>query len=149
MKLINKQTIIAALVGGVSALALTAGGVALAHGAGHGGPHGKGGAWTAERMEEHLTEMTERLDLSPAQEQQVRTIMEQARTQASELKEMPRGKEKFVAMKDLHFTTEDQIYANLSCEQRDELRLLKREHKVERMQQRFERHHGSDEDSGK
>mgnify|MGYP001818878449 FL=1 len=39
MKLINKQTIIAALVGGVSALALTAGGVALAHG----GPHGRGG----------------------------------------------------------------------------------------------------------
>ena len=142
MKLINKQSIIAALVGGVSALALTAGGVALAHGAGQGGPHGKGGPWNAERMEEHLAEMTERLELSAAQEQQVRTIMEQAKAQAEELKEMPRGKEKFVAMKDLRFATEDQIYANLSCEQRDELRLLKREHKVERMQQRFERHQG-------
>ena len=149
MKLINKQTIIAALVGGVSALALTVGGVALAHGAGHGGPHGKGGPWNADKMEEHLPEMTERLDLSSAQEQQVRTIMEQARTQAEEIKEMPRGKEKFVAMKDLRFATEDQIYANLSCEQREELRLLKREHKVERMQQRFERHHGPDDDSDK
>ena len=46
MKLINKQTAIAALVGGVSALALPAGGVALAHGAGHGGPHAKGGPGT-------------------------------------------------------------------------------------------------------
>ena len=144
MKLINKQTIIAALVGGVSALALTVGGVALAHGTA-GGPHGKGGPWTGEKMEEHLAEMTERLDLSPEQEEQVRTIMEQARTQADEIKEMPRSKEKFTAMKDLHFATEDQIYANLSCEQREELRLLNREHKVERMQQRFERHHGSDD----
>jgi Spy/CpxP family protein refolding chaperone len=141
MKLINKQTIVAALVGGVSALALTVGGVALAHGAAH-GPHGKGGPWTAEKMEEHLSEMAERLDLSPAQEQQVRTIMEDAKSRAEEIKEMPRGKEKFVAFRDLRFATEDQIYANLSCEQRDELRLLKREHKVERMQQRFERHHG-------
>ena len=149
MKLINKQTIVAALVGGVSALALTAGGVAFAHGAACGGPHGKGGPWNAEKMEEHLAEMSERLELSPAQEQQVRTIMEQARTQAEEVEAMPRGKEKFVAFTDLRFATEDQIYANLSCEQRDELRLLKREHKVERMQQRFERHHGSDDDSDK
>ncbi len=146
MKLINTQTIVAALVGGISALALTVGGVALAHGH-NGGPHGTGGPWTAENMEEHLAEMTERLDLSPEQEQQVRTIMEQARTQAEEIKEMPRGKEKFSAFKDLHFATEDQIYANLSCEQREELRLLKREHKVERMQQRFEHHQSRTEDS--
>ena len=144
MQLINKQTIIAALVGGVSALALTVGGVALAHGTA-GGSHGKGVPWTGEKMEEHLAEMSERLDLSPEQEEQVRTIMEQARTQAEEIKEMPRSIEKFTAMKDLHFATEDQIYANLSCEQREELRLLKREHRVERMQQRFERHHGSDD----
>jgi Spy/CpxP family protein refolding chaperone len=142
MKLINKQTIVAALVGGVAAVALTAGGVAFAHG----GPHGKGTPWTPEKMEEHLTEMTERLDLSPARAQQVRTIMEEARAQAEEIKEMPRGKEKFVAFKDLRFATEDQIYANLSCEQREELRLLKREHKVERMQQRFEHHNGYDND---
>jgi hypothetical protein len=42
-------------------------------------------------------------------------------------------------MKDLHFATEDQIYANLSCEQRDGLRLLQREHKVERMERHFGR----------
>lgn len=144
MKLINKQTIIAALLGGVTAVALTIGGVALAHSSGHGGPHGKGGPWSPEKMEEHLVEMTERLELSPAQEQQVRTIMEQAQSQIGELKEMPRGKEKFVAMRDLRFATEDQIYANLSCEQREELRLLKREHKVERMEARFERHHERD-----
>lgn len=149
MKLINKQTTIAALVGGVSALVLMAGGVALAHGAGHGGPHGKGGHWTAEKMEAHLAEMTERLDLSPAQTQQVRTLMEEAKTNAEGIKEMPRSKEKLVAFRDLHFATEDQIHANLSCEQREELRLLKREHKVARMEQRFERRHGSDDDSDK
>ena len=141
MKLINKQTIIAAFVGGVSALALTAGGVALAHG----GPHGGGGPWDPGKMEEHLAELTERLDLSPAQEQQIRTIMEQAQAEAETIREMPRGKEKFVAMKELHFSAEDQVHANLSCEQREELRLLKREHKVERMQQHFERKHGSRE----
>jgi Spy/CpxP family protein refolding chaperone len=140
MKFINKGTIIAALVGGVTAIALAVGGVALAHG----GPHGKGGPWSPERMEEHLTEMTQRLDLSEQQEANIRAIVEQAGTQREEIKEMPRSKEKLVAMRDLHFATEDQIYANLTCAQRDELRLLKREHKVERMEERFERHHPTD-----
>jgi Spy/CpxP family protein refolding chaperone len=144
MKIIDKKTILAALVGGVSALLLTAGGVALAHGGGHGGPHAKSGRWTPERIEAHLAEMSDRLDLSAAQAEQVQTVMQQARAQAEDIREMPRGEEKFLAMKDLHFATEDRIYANLSCEQREELRLLKREHKLERMQERFERHHGSD-----
>lgn len=144
MKLINKQTLLAALVGGVSALVLTAGGIALAHGGPSGGPHGKGGPWSEEKMDQFLEEMVERLDLSTAQEQQVRTIAGGAKSQAQEIKEMPRGKEKFLAFRDLHFATEDQIYANLSCEQRDELRLLKREKKTEMMEQRFERRHGSD-----
>lgn len=96
-------------------------------------------------MEEHLTEMTQRLELDPAQEASIRAIVERAQTQREEIKDMPRSKEKFVAMKELRFATEDQIYANLSCEQREELRLLKREHKVERMEQRFERHHSADQ----
>ena len=144
MKFVNKGTIIAALVGGVTAIALAVGGVALAHGGPYGGPHAKGGHWSPEKMEEHLTEMTERLDLSEEQEANIRAIVEQARTQREEIKEMPRTKEKLVAMRDLHFATEDQIYANLTCAQRDELRLLKREHKVERMEERFERHHSAD-----
>jgi Spy/CpxP family protein refolding chaperone len=139
MKLINKTTIIAALIGGAMAIALAFGGVALAHGAPHGGLHGKGGHWTPEKIEEHLTEMTERLDLSSAQQQQIRAILEQAQSKAREIKEMPRGKEKFLAFRDLHFATEDQIHAKLSCEQREELRLLMREHKVQRMEERFER----------
>ena len=142
MKLINRQTIAAALVGGVSALALTAGGVALAHGGQHGGPHGRGGPFNEERMEAFLEDMIERLDMSAAQEEQIRTIADGARTQAQGIKEMPRGKEKFLAFRDLHFATEDQIYANLSCEQREDLRLLKREYKAELMEQRFERRHG-------
>jgi Spy/CpxP family protein refolding chaperone len=140
MKFINKGTIIAALVGGVTALTLTVGGVALAYG----GPHGHGGHWSPEKMEEHLTEMTQRLDLTPEQETNIRAIMEQAVAQRQEIKEMPRSKEKFVAMRDVRFATEDQIYANLTCAQREELRLVKREHKVERMEERFERHHSED-----
>ena len=139
MKFINKGTFIAALVGGVTAIALTVGGVALAHGGPHGGPHGKGGLWSPEKMEEHLSEMTQRLDLSSEQEANIRTIMEEATTRGQEIKETPRSKEKFVAMRDLHFATEDQIYANLTCAQREELRLLQREHKVKRMEERFER----------
>jgi Spy/CpxP family protein refolding chaperone len=143
MKFINKGTIIAALVGGITAITLTMGGVALAYGS-HGGPHGKGAHWSPEKMEEHLTEMTQRLDLSAEQEANIRAIMEQAVSQGQEIKEMPWGKERFVAMKDLRFATEDQIYANLTCAQREELRLLKREHKVERMEERFERRHSED-----
>ena len=96
-------------------------------------------------MDAFLEEMIERLDVSPEQEQQIRTIADGAKSEAAEIREMPRGKEKLVAFRDLHFTTEDQIYANLSCEQREELRLLKREHKVERMQHRLDRHFGSGE----
>jgi Spy/CpxP family protein refolding chaperone len=144
MKFINKGTIIAALVGGLTAIALTIGGVALAHGGPQGGPHGKGGPWSPEKMEEHLTEMTQRLDLSAEQEASIRSTMERALTQGEEIKEMPRSKEKFVAMRDLHFATEDQIYANLTCAQREELRLLQREHKVERMEERFGRRHSED-----
>jgi Spy/CpxP family protein refolding chaperone len=144
MKFINKGTIIAALAGGVTAIALTVGGVALAHGGPHGGPHGKGGPWSPEKMEEHLAEMTQRLDLNGEQEASIRAIMEQVVAQRQELKETPRSKEKFVAMRDLHFATEDQIYATLTCAQREELRLLKREHKVERMEERFERRHSED-----
>ena len=136
MKFINKGTIIAALVGGVTAIALTIGGVALAHGGPHGGPHGKEGPWSPEKIEEHLTEMTQRLDLSAEQEANVRAVMEQAATRGQQIKEMSWGKEKFVAMKDLRFATEDQIYANLTCAQREELRLLKRAHQVERMEER-------------
>lgn len=136
MKSYNKGTIIGALIGGVLGLALTIGAVAFA--SPH-GPHAQGHRWTPEKMEAHLTEMTERLSLSSAQEAQIRTIMEQARSRAQEIKEMPRGPEKFTAFRDLRFETEDQIYANLSCAQREELRLLKREHKAERMQERWER----------
>ncbi len=136
MKYINKQTVVAALLGGVSAVFLAVGGVALAHGGAH-GPKGL----TPEKIEEHVTEMTERLNLSPAQEAQVRTTLEEARVKGDSIKEMPRGRDKFTAMRDLRFATEDQIYANLSCEQRDELRLLQREHRVERMEARYQEHH--------
>ncbi|KPK15386.1 MAG: hypothetical protein AMJ62_09380 [Myxococcales bacterium SG8_38] len=144
MKRINRQTIAAAFIGGVTALALAVGGVAFAHGGPHGGSHGKGAHWTPERIDAHLAEMTERLELSLTQEQKIRAIMDEAQAKASEIREMPRSKEKMVALRDLHFATEDQIYANLSCEQREGLRLLKREHRVERMEEHFKRRQSQD-----
>ena len=144
MKFINKATILAALAGGVTAIALAIGGVALAHGGPNGCHHGAGGPWSPEKMEEHLTEMTQRLELNTEQEANIRAIMEQASTQVQEIKDMSWGKEKFIAMKDLRFATEDQIYANLTCAQREELRLMKREHRVERMEERFERRQSED-----
>ena len=141
MKSYSKGTIIGALVGGVFGVALAIGAVAFA--SPH-GPQGKGHHWSPEKMEQHLTEMTERLDLSAAQEKQIRVTMEQAQTRAEEIKEMPRGPEKLAAFQDLRFATEDQIYANLSCAQREELRLLKREHKAERMQERWKHRQAED-----
>lgn len=138
MKL-NKRSIAALLASGVTIFVLATGGVALAHGGAHGGPHAKGGHWTPEKIDAHITEITERLELSPAQEQQIRAIMDEAQAKASEIREMPRSKEKMVALRDLHFATEDRIYANLSCEQREGLRLLKREHRVARMEEHFQR----------
>lgn len=138
MKNFNRQTIVAALAGGATALVLAVGGVALAHGGPHGGQRGGGGYWTPGNIDEHITEMTERLNLSPAQEQQIRAIVTDAQAKATEIREMPRSRDKMLAFRDLHFATEDQIYANLSCEQREGLRLLKREHRVERMEQHFQ-----------
>ena len=140
MKLINKQNVIAALIGGLSALALMVGGVALAHG----GPHGKGGPWTQEKMDAFLEEMIDRLELTTDQEQTIRSIADGAKGRAEEIREMPRGEEKFTAFRELHFATEDQIYENLTCDQREALRLLKREHRAARMQEHLEQRHGTD-----
>lgn len=141
MKSYNQGTIIGLFVGGLFGIALTVGTAALAS---PGGPHGHG--WTPEKMQQHVNEMIEKLDLSPAQAEQVRRIMSEAQTRRAEIEELPRGPEKFEAMRDLHFATEDQIYANLSCEQREQLRLLKREHKADRMQERWKHHHGENEE---
>ncbi|MEM7435441.1 MAG: hypothetical protein AAF436_09845 [Myxococcota bacterium] len=136
MKSYHRGTVAGALMGGLFGLVLAFGAIASAS---PGGPQGK--HWSPEKMEKHMNEMIEELSLSSAQEAQIRTIMGQAQTRIAEIKDMPKGPEKFEAFRDLHFTTEDQIYANLSCEQREELRLLKREHRAERMQKRWERHH--------
>lgn len=136
MKLIDKRTILAALAGALCALTLAFGAVALAHR----GTHAKGGPNEA-KMDALLEEMVERLDLSAAQEREIRNIAEGAKTEAQEIRQMPNGKEKLLAFRDLHFATEDQIHANLTCEQREELRLIKQQHKAERMEHRFEHHH--------
>ncbi len=132
----KKGTLIGLLVGGVFGLAITVGAVALAH---PGGPHGgRGHGWSPKRMEQHLTEMTAKMNLTAAQETEIRAALAEATTEAERVREMPRGSEQFEAFRDLHFETEDRIYATLSCEQREQLRLLKREHKADRMQQRWE-----------
>jgi Spy/CpxP family protein refolding chaperone len=140
MKLYNKGTVLGAVIGGLFGVALTIGAAAFAGPHGRHGPHAEG--WTPERIEAHLSEMVERLSLDEAQEAQVRAAMETAQAEAKEIKDMPRGPEKLAAFRDVRFATEDQIYATLTCEQREKLRLLKREHRAERMEQRWERHRG-------
>ena len=125
------------LVGAISAVALTFGAAALAS---PNGQHARG--WSPEKMQQHFDDMVEQLSLSDAQETQIRATFDEAKARAEEIKEMPRGPEKFEAFRDLYFTTEDAIYANLTCEQREELRLLRRERRAEKMQERWERHQG-------
>ena len=134
MKSYHRGTIVGTLIGGLFGLALAASAVAFAA---PGGGHGK--RFSPEKMEQHMNEIISELDLSAAQEAQIRTIMTDARSQMEEIKEMPRSQAKFEAFRDVLFTTEDQIHANLSCEQREELRLLRREHRAERMQEHFEK----------
>ena len=135
MKSYHRGAIIGTLVGGLCGLVIA---VTAAAFAAPGGPLGK--QWNPEKMERHMNEVIEQLDLSAAQDAQIRTIMQDALTQMTEIKDMPRGEEKFEAMRDLRFTTEDQIHANLTCDQREQLRLLTREHRAERMRQRFEQY---------
>lgn len=102
-----------------------------------------------QRLERRLAAMTERLSLTPAQQVQVRAIMEQTRTQMQALGAAERGRGNRQARRRLRFTTEDQLHAVLSCEQREAYRLLRRERMSRRMQQRARngrrgrgRHHG-------
>lgn len=133
MKSYHRGTIAGTLIGGALGVVLAVGAVAFAAP----GKHGK--RWSPERMEQHMNEVIEQLDLSAAQEVQLRTIVQDAANRMTEIKDMPRSQEKFEAFRDLRFATEDQIHANLTCEQREQLRLLMREHKAEKMQKRFER----------
>ncbi|MEM8606251.1 MAG: hypothetical protein AAGF92_04060 [Myxococcota bacterium] len=134
MKTYHRGTIVGTLIGGLFGLVLAAGAVAFAA---PGEGHGK--RWSPEKMAQHMNEIISELDLSAAQEAQMRTIMTDARAQMEAIEEMPRSQAKFEAFREVLFTTDDQIHANLSCEQREQLRLLKREHKAERMKERFEK----------
>ncbi len=136
MKSTKIRTALAALTGLACGAALTMGGVAFAHGGK--GPHGM--KWTPEKIEEHVTEMTQQLSLSDTQEANVRTIFADAQTKAQALQAGPRSHEKMLAMRTIHFQTEDALYATLSCEQREVLRKLKREHRAERMDARWQEH---------
>lgn len=141
MKSNRTRALSAALMGGVFGIVLAVGAGALAD---HPGKRGKRGMrFSPERMQEKLTEMTEQLDLTDEQSAQLGTIFEDASTRAEAIKEQPRSREKMEAFRELHFETEDAVYATLTCEQREGLRKLKRERRAERMDQRWQERHGS------
>ena len=127
---------LAAGIGLLTGLVLSVGTIALASPNGKG--HHKGHRWSPEKMEQHLTEMTDRLNLSESQAVQIRAIFDVARDKGQAIKEQPKSREKMEAFRDLRFSTEDQLYAVLSCEQREGLRKLKREHKAQKMEKRWQ-----------
>ena len=64
-----------------------------------------------------------------------------ARSEVEALEEQPFSDEKMLALRNIHFETEDALYATLSCEQREGLRQLKRAHHAERMNAHWQRNH--------
>lgn len=129
MKSIQTSTAVAALVGLASGAALTIAGAAFAHGGR--GPHEM--KWTPQKMEAHLVEMTQKLSLSEMQQATIRDIFDKADIEVQAVEDQPFGREKMLALRNIHFETEDALYATLSCEQREGLRQLKRAHRAERM----------------
>ena len=85
----------------------------------------------------HLEKMKTRLGLNATQVATIKGVFDEAGTKRNALKEQPRTPEKFKAMRQLRWDTEDKVHATLTCEQRDELRKMKREHRSERKK----RHH--------
>ena len=141
MKSNRTRAMVAALMGGVFGIVLAVGAGALAD---HRGKRGERGMrFSPERMQQHLTEMTEQLDLTDEQSTQLSTIFEDASARAEAIREQPRSREKMEAFRDLHFETEDAVYATLTCEQREGLRKLKQERRAQRMDRRWQERHGS------
>lgn len=137
MKSTKMKTAVAALVGLACGAALTIAGAAFAHGGA--GPREM--KWTPEKREAHLAEMTQKLSLSETQQATIRDIFDKARSEVEALEEQPFSDEKMLALRNIHFGTEDALYATLSCEQREGLRQLKRAHHAERMNAHWQRNH--------
>ena len=137
MKSTKIRTALAALFGLACGTGLTLSSAAFAHG----GPRPHGMKWTPEKMQTHLREMTQALNLSEAQQATIEEAFDKARAQIQTLEDQPFGHEKMLALRQIHFETEDALYATLSCEQREALRKLKREHRSEQMDAHWQRHH--------
>lgn len=109
-------------------------------GEGRGAHHGRRGHMKKRFafMKEKLQEMKTELALSDAQAARIETAIERAKEKAKALRDGKRSPEKFEKMMMIRWGLEDEIHATLNAEQKESLRLLKREWKLEHVKKRFE-----------
>ena len=108
------------------------GGVAEGPPPGHGHGHG-------HDIEQMIRTVTERVQLSPDKAAQVERIMRETARRMRELHQGPRGPEMRTQARQLHWDAEDRIHAILSCEGRERMRVLMREHRARKMERAHSR----------
>lgn len=112
------------------------------------GPGARGRAPNPEqmlqRMEQRLDQMKTRLALTPAQERRIRQAMREGARRAREvLDRQPRpSPERRAALRQIRWDVSDRIHEALNCDQREQLRRLRREHRAERGPRRGRRGRG-------
>lgn len=113
-----------------------------------GGPPARGQAAAGDpnaRMEARLAELTARLSLTPQQQTEARRIYTETRAELDALRQSAAGTENArqdpalrARFREIRFRAEDRLWALLRCEQKDQLRLLMREKRTERMERRMQ-----------
>ncbi|MFO0692387.1 MAG: hypothetical protein U0230_02415 [Polyangiales bacterium] len=112
-----------------------------------GGPPGRGqaGGDPSARMEARLAELTQRLSLTPQQQTQARQIQTETRAELDALRQSAQGSANprqdpalRARFREIRWRAEDRLWALLSCEQKDRLRILMREKRAERMERRMQ-----------
>jgi Spy/CpxP family protein refolding chaperone len=97
-----------------------------------------------QRMEQRLEQMKTRLALTPAQERRIRRAMREGANRAREvLNRQPQpSPERRAALRQIRWDVSDRIHEALSCDQREQLRRLRREHRAQRGPRRGRRGRG-------
>ena len=91
-------------------------------------------------IEKRIAKMKERLSLTDSQTATIQTTLKNAGAKHKAIHDQPKSPAKFKAMQALRFDTEDKVHATLTCEQREEFRKMKREHKSKRMKRIHSKH---------
>lgn len=104
-----------------------------------GGAHAEHGHHGRGMGARHFARMASELGLTPAQETQIRTIMQQARAEGRALREQTPAGQRGQAMRQLHERVRNQIRGVLTPEQQARAVALRQQHAAERGERRIER----------